>query len=63
MIKKITTLVSANKNQIIKKSVVVASVVGGLILGVLLARPEEEIVLEGEIVEEDDSITETSPED
>lgn len=64
MIKKITTLVSANKHSIIKKTVIVSSVVGGLILGVLLARPDETIEI-SDIVDGEFTISEkkSDPED
>jgi hypothetical protein len=64
MIKKITTLVSTNKHEIIKKSVVVASVLGGLILGVMLARPDESVEI-SEIVDGEFTISEkkSDPED
>lgn len=61
MIKKITTLVSTNKESIIKKSVIVGSVIGGLVLGVLLARPDESVIIEGETVE--DTEQENTPEE
>jgi len=61
MIKKITTLVSTNKQIIARKALLVGGIALGLVAGALLVKPEEEIVV-GEVVEENGSITETNPE-
>ena len=62
MIKKITTLVSTNRNIIARKALLVGGIALGLVAGALLVKPEEEIIIIGETVDED-STTESSPEE
>jgi hypothetical protein len=63
MIKKITTMVSTNRQVIARKALIIGGVALGIVAGALLIKPEEEtIVVVGETVE-DESTTETSPEE
>lgn len=52
-IKNITTLVNENKKAILRKVLIVGGVTLGLVGGALLARPEQEVLVEGEVVEEE----------
>jgi hypothetical protein len=59
MIKKITTMVSTNRQVIARKALIIGGVALGIVAGALLIKPEEEtIVVVGETVED-----ETSPEE
>lgn len=51
MIKKITTLVSTNKKVIVRKALVLSGIALGLVAGALLVKPEEQILIVGETVE------------
>jgi hypothetical protein len=52
MIKKITTLVNINRKNLIRKGLVLGGITAGIIAGALLAKPEGELVVEHETVEE-----------
>jgi hypothetical protein len=56
MIKKITTLVNVNRKNLIRKGLVLGGIAAGVIAGALLARPEGELVVEGEAVEESTTV-------
>lgn len=53
MIKKITTLVATNRNVIARKALLVGGIALGLVAGALLVKPEGELTIVGETVEED----------
>jgi len=63
MIKKITTLVTTNRNVIARKALLVGGIALGLVAGALLVKPESEIVIVGETVEEDELTTDSSSEE
>lgn len=52
MIKKITTLVSTNRNAVIRKGLVLGGIALGVVAGALLAKPEGTFTLEDEKSEE-----------
>jgi hypothetical protein len=52
-IKHITTLANENKRAILRQVMIVSGITFGLVGGVLLARPEGEAPVEGEVVEEE----------
>jgi len=63
MIKKITTLVSTNRQVIARKALIIGGVALGIVAGALLVKPEEEtLVLVGETVEEETTTEESTPE-
>ena len=61
-INKITSLVSTNRKVIVRQILVVGGVALGIVAGALLAKPDEEIIIVGETVEEFEVTTEPSPE-
>jgi hypothetical protein len=63
MIKKITTLVSTNRQVIARKALIIGGVALGIVAGALLVKPEEEtLIVVGETVEEETTTEESTPE-
>jgi len=52
-IKKITTLANENKKAILRQVLIVGGITLGLVGGALLTRNDEEVIVEGEVVEEE----------
>jgi hypothetical protein len=56
MIKRITTLVNENRKTVLRKTLVLGGITLGIVAGALLAKPEGEVVIVDEKVEETSTI-------
>jgi hypothetical protein len=66
MLKKITTIISTNKNSLVRKAAVIGGVVAGIAIGVLMNKVEDpDMVVVQELIDEEETTTdgETSDQD
>jgi len=64
MLKKITTIISTNKNSLVRKAAVIGGVVAGIAIGVLMNKVEDpDMVVVQELVDEEETTTESDTSD
>ena len=58
MLKKITTIISTNKNSLVRKAAVIGGVVAGIAIGVLMNKVEDpDMVVVQELVDDEETTT------